>query len=171
VLFCFLLDAYDACGYHACMTRRHPCPACTGEAKKHSRSCPGRPPRVEQPHRPHQIPLMLSTEEKTSLNAYRGPQSWSSAVRCLVKEGTTTKIRPVMAHNTSPNGGECWSEADFATLDLSKGTPHIIPGSSYLSVPIENDAIVRVYCDDGVSNAILIGRRWYWVDASEGGGQ
>jgi len=96
------------------------------------------------------------------------PTSRSELTRGLILEGIETKVRPMMAHNSLPNGVR-WPEADFATLDLGKGTLHVTPGASYLSVPIEDDAIVRVYCDDGVSNAILIGRRWYWVDASEGG--
>jgi len=105
---------------------------------------------------------MLSTEEKTSLNAYRGPQSWSSAVRCLVKEGTTTKIRPVMAHNTSPNGGECWSEADFATLYLDNRAG--VSGCR-LEVPVEGGAIVRLYpVEDGAMPQWLAGG-WYWVMA------
>ena len=116
--------------------------------------------------------IMVTQPEIDALDAFAADYqtSRSHAGRCLIREGLYTKVRPIMAHNSLPNGSR-WPEADFATLDLSKGTPQITPGSSRLVVPIKDDAIVRVYCDDGVSDAILIGRRWYWVDATEGGGQ
>jgi hypothetical protein len=115
---------------------------------------------------------MVTQPEIDALDAFAADHqaSRSNAGRCLLREGLYTKVRPIMAHNSLPNGSR-WPEADFATLDLSKGTPQNMVGSSRLVVPIEDDAIVRVYCDDGVSDATLIGRRWYWVDASEGDGQ
>jgi len=160
--------------------QRKPCPACSGHARTHGRSCPDRPKRLPAPPRPCTVATMVSEDEYTLVSdtvAYvtarnarsdLPPTSRSELTRGLILEGIETKVRPMVAHNSLPNGSR-WPEADFATLDLSKGTPHITSGSSYLSVPIEDDAIVRVYCDDGVSNAVLIGRRWYWVDASEGG--
>lgn len=138
------------------------CPACEGEPVKHDRRCPDKPKRAAQPYRPHVLAVLLSDDEQAQFNVYRNGGRGSEVARGLVKEGTATKIRPIMAHNTSPNGGDCWSEADFATLPLDNRAG--INGCR-LEVPVEDGAIVRLYpVEEGAMPQWLAGG-WYWVMA------
>lgn len=139
---------------------RTQCPACTGEGAYHDRRCPDRPKRPVQPHCQHLVGILLSTSDRAALDTYRGAVPVSGAGRGLIREGIATKVRPVMAHNTSPNGGDCWSETDFATLPLDNNAG--VSGCR-LEVPVEDGAIVRLYpVEDGAMPAWISGG-WYWV--------